>query len=337
MTAAEAGTRDDDWDASDDSIGGLSDALGVRGIPLGWMDEPEAGHEMELVQQAKATLTASHRARHAGKARAHTRFAKLCKKYGLHTCHKRHARLAKKHAALAKGGQKRALRAKVKAANKAMRRLRRKNLAFKLRRKVSNLRRQLHQTKGSGKAKVRRARRVSRRLRRRVRRAERSVNKVHLKHRYRPHTYMGRDHPTKLHDGHHYRKKLRRKAKKQHHKTKKLSKEYNHKLWKERQLKTDVKSNEAYNRKWRAIRNRKMDEAHHKRLEALAKHKAELRGAALGKKLAKHYIKKKHLPKPSSPNPMSRDLNKKLADHTRKDGAYEEEARTMKPLRHLHN
>merc|ERR1712072_648129 len=43
------------------------------------------------------------RAHHAGKARAHKRFAKLCKKYGLHSCHKRHAKLHKKHAALAKG------------------------------------------------------------------------------------------------------------------------------------------------------------------------------------------------------------------------------------------
>merc|ERR1712096_374564 len=51
-------------------------------------------------------LTAAQRkkrAHHAGKARAHKRFAKLCKKYGLHSCHKRHAKLAKKHAALAKG------------------------------------------------------------------------------------------------------------------------------------------------------------------------------------------------------------------------------------------
>merc|ERR1711964_914568 len=43
------------------------------------------------------------RAFHAGKARAHKRFAKLCKKYGLHSCHKRHKKLAKKHSKLAKG------------------------------------------------------------------------------------------------------------------------------------------------------------------------------------------------------------------------------------------
>merc|ERR1711981_622288 len=55
-------------------------------------------------KKAKCNAACRHkRAHHAGKARAHKRFAKLCKKYGLHSCHKRHAKLAKHHAKLAKG------------------------------------------------------------------------------------------------------------------------------------------------------------------------------------------------------------------------------------------
>jgi len=56
-------------------------------------------------QQQQHRLKAPH---HAGKARAHRRFAKLCKKYGLHSCHKRHAKLAKKHTTLAKKHAKKA-------------------------------------------------------------------------------------------------------------------------------------------------------------------------------------------------------------------------------------
>merc|ERR1711981_996410 len=50
-------------------------------------------------------MTAKQRrlhARHVGKARAHARFHKLYKKYGMHHSAKRHAALAKKHRALAK-------------------------------------------------------------------------------------------------------------------------------------------------------------------------------------------------------------------------------------------
>merc|ERR1711988_1815541 len=43
---------------------------------------------------------------HAGKAQAHTRFAKLYKKHGLHADSDRHKALAEKHKALAKGAEK---------------------------------------------------------------------------------------------------------------------------------------------------------------------------------------------------------------------------------------
>jgi len=45
----------------------------------------------------------SRRARHAGKARGHKRFCKLCRKHQLHNCAKRHCNLWKKHASLARG------------------------------------------------------------------------------------------------------------------------------------------------------------------------------------------------------------------------------------------
>merc|ERR1712167_320523 len=62
------------------------------------------GKKAKKAKKAKCNAACRHkRAHHAGKARAHKRFAKLCKKYGLHSCHKRHAALHKKHAALAKG------------------------------------------------------------------------------------------------------------------------------------------------------------------------------------------------------------------------------------------
>merc|ERR1711977_65340 len=57
--------------------------------------------DMVLIQHhaGHARALAAH---HAGKARAHARFAKLCKKYGLKSCHKRHAAKAKHHAKIAK-------------------------------------------------------------------------------------------------------------------------------------------------------------------------------------------------------------------------------------------
>merc|ERR1711881_317403 len=50
----------------------------------------------------KAHLHKMKAAHHAGRARGHKRFHKLCKKYKMHHCAKRHAKLAKKHAAKAK-------------------------------------------------------------------------------------------------------------------------------------------------------------------------------------------------------------------------------------------
>merc|ERR1711981_500589 len=45
--------------------------------------------DMVLIQHHAGHARAA--AHHAGKARAHARFAKLCKKYKMHSCHKRHA------------------------------------------------------------------------------------------------------------------------------------------------------------------------------------------------------------------------------------------------------
>merc|ERR1711881_468393 len=50
----------------------------------------------------KAHLHKMKAAHHAGRSRGHKRFHKLCKKYKMHHCAKRHAKLAKKHAAKAK-------------------------------------------------------------------------------------------------------------------------------------------------------------------------------------------------------------------------------------------
>merc|ERR1711959_779947 len=56
-----------------------------------------AGHDVTQADKL-ATAALNHKvemharkaAHHAGKARGHRRFATLCKKYGLHSCHKRH-------------------------------------------------------------------------------------------------------------------------------------------------------------------------------------------------------------------------------------------------------
>jgi len=264
-----------------------------------------AGHDVAQADKlATAALNrkvekhARKAAHHAGKARGHRRFANLCKKYGLHSCHKRHARLAAKHTRLSKGH----LRAKLAAA-KAKSRM--------LRHKVRHARRKLARTKNP----------------------------------YHPKRFMGHSvrhncvgdkgcdvkSGTKAGDGHRVRKILRKRAVKNHEKQKHLSKKYYHQLAKERILKSDVKANHKFHQMDRKVRDSRAKERRNKANAKIAKHKAELRGAKIGGRIANHYIKKKklHVQKTLS-NKISGPLNKKLAKHNDEDGRRLAEAHMMK-------
>merc|ERR1712072_151720 len=81
----------------------------------------------------KAHLHKMKAAHHAGRARGHKRFHKLCKKYKMHYCAKRHAKLAKKHAAKAKKhkAHKKAAKKHLKAFKKHVKKMKKHKKAAK--------------------------------------------------------------------------------------------------------------------------------------------------------------------------------------------------------------